>query len=82
MVLGSDGNFGIGTTAPSERLHVAGSALIETNLTVSGYTVAQTNFVRYVSATNWVGSWGDYEAFYMGVNSNGNLRVITNAWAW
>jgi hypothetical protein len=36
------GNVGIGTTAPSERLHVAGNARIEGNLTVNG-SVTQVN---------------------------------------
>jgi hypothetical protein len=36
MVLSNDGKLGIGTTAPSERLHVSGNATVSGNTTVNG----------------------------------------------
>ena len=40
----SSGNVGIGTTSPSEKLHVSGNARIEGNLTVNGtYTQIDTD---------------------------------------
>jgi hypothetical protein len=49
MRIKSAGNVGIGTNAPAAKLHVVGSAIIETNLTVNGLSyiklpsTAQTN---------------------------------------
>jgi hypothetical protein len=49
MRIDRDGNVGFGTNAPAAKLHVVGSAIIETNLTVNGLSyiilpsTAQTN---------------------------------------
>ena len=51
-------------------------------LACSGCTTARTNFFFYVSATNWAGTWADYTAVYHGINSNGTIRTVTNAWGW
>ena len=44
--------------------------------------ITGTNFFFYNSATNWAGSWADYTGYYHGINSNGAIRVLTNAWGW
>ena len=36
MTIANSGNVGIGTNTPSERLHVNGNVLIETNLIATG----------------------------------------------
>ncbi len=46
-----DGNVGIGTTAPANKLHVAGDARITTNLGVG--TAPSTNYRIYSSGGNW-----------------------------
>lgn len=61
---------------PSNTVDIIGG------LSVSGFTICPTQYYFYVSATNWSGSWSDYAARYVGCNSNGTLRVITNTWGW
>ncbi|MFW6282584.1 MAG: hypothetical protein ACOC1P_00825, partial [Minisyncoccales bacterium] len=39
MVIDNDGNVGIGTTSPTEKLEVSGNAKVSQNLTVSGMTI-------------------------------------------
>ncbi len=50
----ADTNVGIGTTAPTQRLHVVGNGLINGDLTVTGTLNANlpTNSVSYVHNTN------------------------------
>jgi hypothetical protein len=48
---GSTGNFGIGTTSPSSKLHVAGDGRITGNLTVDGNIAA-----KYQDLAEWVES--------------------------
>jgi len=71
MRIDSSGNTGFGTNTPSAKLDVNGNAIIR-----------GTNFFFYVSSTNWAGTWADYTAVYHGVNSNGTIRTLTNAWGW
>ena len=44
--------------------------------------ITGTNFFFYNSESNWAGSWADYTGYYHGINSNGAIRVLTNAWGW
>lgn len=44
MHMTSDGDFGIGTTLPDEKLHVVGNALISAELIVNSATMSQTNY--------------------------------------
>lgn len=50
MALNESGRLGIGTTDPSERLHVAGNILAGTNITANGYFAQGSNVG--ISVTN------------------------------
>ena len=51
VLVGGSGNLGIGVTAPTERLHVAGNGKITGNLTVDGNIAA-----KYQDVAEWVPS--------------------------
>lgn len=52
----STGNVGIGTTSPSARLTVSGSALITSDLTVQGSVISDTFVNRTVNNVTISGS--------------------------
>lgn len=70
------------------QISSAGSAyfwhdlFVASDLSVSGHSICPTQYYSYVSDTNWIGSWADYAGHYVGCNSNGTLRVLTNSWGW
>jgi hypothetical protein len=52
MTIKSTGNIGLGTNAPAAKLHVVGSAIIETNLTVNGaINIKGTNITDMIAAS-------------------------------
>ncbi len=82
-------NVGIGTTAPTERLHVIGNSLITGNLTVSGTLNAtlpgnSTNYVQnrttQQAATNFnVSGTGTADILNAGTQFNlGGERILSN----
>jgi hypothetical protein len=89
MVIDSSGNVGIGTTSPTEKLHVAGNAILKgTNSyiglqnasgTSTGYIQGQSGFLVIAGGS---GS-SNTIAFYpqnteaMRIDSSGNLQVST-----
>ncbi|MBK7761886.1 MAG: hypothetical protein IPI46_00750 [Bacteroidetes bacterium] len=77
MFLNNDGNIGIGTSAPTNRLTVAGSAnaIGQIISNTSGHGLVQTD------GTTSVGTYADGTAGWIGTNSNHPLYFYTaNGW--
>ena len=81
----SSGFWGFGINTPTQRLHVNGSALITTNLTVGG-TITSTNAVdapikaiagsSQTNLTFWTGSAASYAA--LASTNASTIYFITN----
>jgi len=70
LVLGNNVNVGIGTTAPTERLHVVGNGLFTGNLTVNGTLNAtlpagSANYIQNQTAASQIGDFN--------ISGNGTL---------
>jgi hypothetical protein len=63
----SNGNAGVGTTTPSEKLHV------------NGNVICSTQYLYYASATNCAGIWMDADNQYVFKIKMGVYSAITNA---
>jgi len=69
LVFGQDGNIGIGTTTPAQKLHVQG------NLLVTGTTTAN----KYCIGTNCITAWPVDAPTYWRLSGN-NLYTSSTAW--
>ena len=82
----SNGNVGIGTTSPSQKLHVNGGAMFITDGTYGGFlgkgssliTTASASDLGIRSENNMVFSTGG-SAEKMRINANGNVGIGTTA---
>jgi hypothetical protein len=70
MRLNNDGNLGIGTSAPSQKLDVGGSINALNNITFGGRVIGPTGAFTDVSSTRYVGS-----TYTGATGSFGNLNV-------
>jgi hypothetical protein len=74
----SDGNVGIGTTAPTTKLHVLGDATITGNITVDGNIAA-----KYQDVAEWVDSTEPLEAgTVVVIDAAGRNRVKASSRAY
>lgn len=73
LVLGNNANVGIGTTLPSEKLHVVGNGLITGNLTVTGSLNANlpTGSANYIQNQNAVFQPGNFS-----INGVGTANIL------
>jgi hypothetical protein len=87
MIINSSGNVGIGTTTPSEKLHVAGNILSTGNLsakslTVNGSTVASQPADLFKNGGDTAGAnrtLGNNDHYALGFETNGSTAMtITN----
>lgn len=83
MTIGTGGNVGIGTTAPSSKLHVVGDGIFTGNLTVSGnisgnLSLTTVNAVQYdLGGAQIIGGNGDpfVSNFFAGFRSGQSLTT-------
>ena len=56
LTVDSSGNVGIGTTSPSEKLHVSGDILATSNVTAQSYLISN-NWISQVVSTSYGNGW-------------------------
>lgn len=77
MTLTLDGDLGIGTTSPSEKLHVSGNALVTGDVTAQGGDiVAGTDGGTRGVLTAWDGSGGSAPGCLKLASPNGTVRYL------
>jgi len=64
LSIDNSGNVGLGTTAPSYKMHVAGTAYAETYYSLNGYGSNGNNLIDFDSSSN-----------YCVINTNGSERI-------
>jgi hypothetical protein len=68
----SDGTVGIGTSSPTQKLHVLGDVLIDTGTTSTLYFDADTNWMQLISGDF---RWGLASAEKMRLTADGDLLI-------
>jgi hypothetical protein len=74
LVMSSNGNVGIGTTSPDEKLHVAGHVLVK-NPSGGTSLILQNSGGSYDSLMFWMDSAGALDYYIGQTEDNGDLRV-------
>ena len=77
--LTSTGDFGIGTTSPSKKLHVVGEAQIDSDLTLGGDVFIGDNQKINIGASNDLQIYHDGQHSYIVDSGSGQLRLRSSA---
>ena len=78
-VLTSTGDFGIGTTTPSKKLHVVGEAQIDSDLTLGGDVFIGDNQKINIGASNDLQIYHDGQHSYIVDSGSGQLRLRSSS---